>query len=200
MSKDMLTNILKNDTIQDKKKSIILILLVFIQRKGGIELNSIYIYTMSDFIKDFNKPRSTINSRIDKLNLKNDERYMQKVEENGKEKIYYTQLAYDLLRNYNEEQKKESAETKQENDEKSENIETIPYTLYKEVTDDLRAQLSNMQDILKNKDIQIQQLHEIIAVKEKTTLAEKQLLLGTKDTNSRGFFSWFKKKHKEDTN
>lgn len=163
-------------------------------------MNSIYIYTMSDFIKDFEKPRSTINSRIDKLNLKNDERYMQKVEENGKEKIYYTQLAYDLLRNYNEEQKKESAETCQENNERSGNIETIPYTLYKEVTDDLRAQIFTLQDMIKNKDIQIQQLHEIIAVKEKTTLTEKQLLLGTKETNSRGFFSWFKRKSKEDTN
>lgn len=200
MSKDMLTNTCKNDTIQSKNKSIILIVFTIKIIERCIEMNSIYIYTMSDFIKDFEKPRSTINSRIDKLNLKNDERYMQKVEENGKEKIYYTQLAYDLLRNYNEEQKKESAETSQENNERSGNIETIPYTLYKEVTDDLRAQIFTLQDMIKNKDIQIQQLHEIIAVKEKTTLTEKQLLLGTKETNSRGFFSWFKRKSKEDTN
>lgn len=160
-------------------------------------MNNNYIYTMSDFIKDFNKPRSTINSRIDKLNLKNDNRYMKKVEENGKEKIYYTQLAYDILRNYNEEQNKENKEKSEDNKEYEKTIETIPYNIYLQITNDLREQIKNLKEILQNKDIQIQQLHEIIAIKEKTTLTEKQLLLDTNENKSHSILSWFKRNNKE---
>lgn len=122
-----------------------------------------YIYTMQDLQKILNKPRTSIIVRINKLNLKDTTEYYKKVKENGREKLYYTQKLIDKI---NDDYSKDKSKTNNNNTSLNKSI----ITMYQE-------QLEYLKKQIESKDLQIERLQQIIAVKEQSELTEKKIKL-----------------------
>lgn len=129
-------------------------------------MESIYIYTMQDLQSILNKPRTSILAMISKLNLTDTTEYYNKVKENGRDKIYYSQKLVDMLQQNSQKQSKEKAKTNNNNTSLNKSI----ITMYQEQIDYLKNQIES-------KDLQIERLQQIIAMKEQKELTETKAKL-----------------------
>ena len=149
-----------------------------------MEKDNIYIYTIKDLQDNLNKARTTIISMINKLDLTETEYYFKKVKENNRDKVYYTQKMLDLLKVNNT-----NAKTNNANTTNKVNTNT---SLDLRVIDLLEKQIQILNEQLKNKDIEIQQLHHLLALKEQSNYeSNKNNLLddtNAEDREKKGFF------------
>ena len=136
-----------------------------------------YIYTKQDILKDFELKPGTFYNRIKELEIMDNPIYMNKIKENNREKTYFNQKAYDKIREY-QDTIKSNEKVSNEDVTNVSHSDTIPLYLHNEIVSLLKQQLEE-------KDKQISNLHNIIGVKEQTTLIEKQKMLGTHEDNKK---------------
>lgn len=165
-----------------------------------MEDKEIYKYTIKDLQTELQKARTTILNIINKLDLKESAEYYKKVKENGRDKTYYSQKLLDTLKEYIN--NTDNTETKGKEDVKTEKEAESNTSLEKSRINDLIEQIEHLKRQLENKDEQIKELHQIIAIKEQTELAEKKLkLLDNPEQKKEKLSFWqrlFKRKDKEE--
>ena len=148
-------------------------------------MNSEYTYSKQDILKDMGLKPGTFYNRIKELGIMDNPLYMNKVQENNRDKTYFNQEAYNMIREY-QDSIKSNENISNEDVNSMSDVDSVPLHLHNEIVNVLKQQLEE-------KDKQIATLQNIIGVKEQSNLVEKQKQLGTKEDNSKWWQFWKKK-------
>jgi len=148
-------------------------------------MSSEYTYSKQDILKDMRLKPGTFYNRIKELGIMDNPLYMNKVQENNRDKTYFNQEAYNMIREY-QDSIKSNENISNEDVNSMSDVDSVPLHLHNEIVNVLKQQLEE-------KDKQIATLQNIIGVKEQSNLVEKQKQLGTKEDNNKWWQFWKKK-------